>query len=1487
VTDFARISGEKIKRDGVLARRSRVLKGKKGYQMNYRFSLLLSFVLSWIAGAQIATGATGVIAYGSPVNGTSQIFLINPDGTGKRQVLQTANSVFAPALSPDGTQIAFFYGGASGSGIYLVNTDGTGLAFVPGSANYANAVWSADGTMLAARHTSSGAVAIFAPDGSGFQVITDTSNDGPRAVNGLTWSPDGRKIAFEGLTFGLRIQQIYLANTSGTGTATRLSTDDNSGYTTPAWSPGASKIACSKNGVVYTLNPASGTETRVTSPTLDPDNFDTYPTWSPDEQHLAVVSSDANNQILIMNANGSARTPLPSGQASYPNWSPAVPQPPPAFTFFSVSGPSSSMAPITFKGTSGARLQVRVESSVTPDGSWVTLADGGFMTEQPAGSGNYTLTTGAYPAGSNVYFRAVTSKLHYPDSVSPKPYPGPFTLHPVTGPLPIAFYVNGSTTPTDNLADTVLSFEASEAGTAAGMTVRVQATTGDPNGTGWKDLVVGNQCQMTYDPASNFWLLSSLNYPTVSGVYFRAVASAQGYHPDAFSGPVGPFDLTSSKPRCGAPELAVTGNGPFADLYFRTYLPAPVSGMTERIQQSSTPVDETTWTDLADSHSGVMSQTNDPKRFYLLAGQIPAGTNIFFRSIVSASNRADGISRPVGPYDITSDIPPTITSFVVAQQPLHGSGSPKDPATFQAGQLTLTINATASSGRQLGGIAILYDGDTLTTIKGSGATLTYNVSGTVPGDHVFEAVAIDDLGATGRTDTRPIYVRIQPPNVSSAGSCAEHASGDNSWTAAAIAAGKVFTLVTFDGNWADASSWKDQDGNPGVPGVNDLAIINAPIFLSQDITVRAISMTDGAIQGGAVGVAGFPVLTVTGAFTVHSNPKSTFTPVFSIHLIISAGASCNFWNEEQPIYLPQSIIDNYGSFNLHGNLAIISLTAFNNHGTTNFQPLLSVPTNAGLDPSADTRSLLAGSITNSGLIRSALISRDGNGLIGQDGNGIVAQGGLNLVNTNGSNIISQDGNSIVGQGGGNIVGQGGGNLVNTNGSNIVGQGGGNLVNTNGSNIVGQGGGNFKTSSGAARSASACSQAEGASAGFVQTGGETNLSGISINGPVTLSGGVLSGSGIIYGSLTNDGGYISPGHSAGAIGVSGDFQQGPNGTLILENGGYYPGQFDQLQVAGKATLGGRLDLKTIKGYRPTKIDLFNPILYSAVAGSFSSISPNVTVTYNAGGAILSNDPSKQQPASGQPENISTRMEVLTSDRVLIGGFIITGSSGTTKKVLIRGMGPTLGKFGVPGSLSDPLIELHYPNGAVETNDDWQQAADHDQIPQGFQPDPKEAALLVDLAPGAYTVIEKGAHGETGIGLTEVYDFGGSSAAALANISTRGFIDTGDNVMIGGFIVTGNEPTQILVRAIGPSLTQYGVAGALADPVLELHDANGNVITNDDWRATQESEIQATTIPPSDDKEPAILATLVPGSYTAIVRGKDNGTGVGLVEAYKIK
>lgn len=253
------------------------------------------------------------------------------------------------------------------------------------------------------------------------------------------------------------------------------------------------------------------------------------------------------------------------------------------------------------------------------------------------------------------------------------------------------------------------------------------------------------------------------------------------------------------------------------------------------------------------------------------------------------------------------------------------------------------------------------------------------------------------------------------------------------------------------------------------------------------------------------------------------------------------------------------------------------------------------------------------------------------------------------------------------------------------------------------------------------------------------------------------------------------------------------------------------------------------------------------------------------------------------------NISTRANVLAGDNVVIGGFIVTGTG--SKKVIVRGLGPSLSAHGVTGALADPTLELHNGTGAlILSNDNWKATQQAVIQATGIPPtNDKEAAILATLAPGSYTAILRGKSNGTGVGLIEVYDLDSAANSKLGNISTRSFVNTGDNVLIGGLIVGGNGGSDtVLVRAIGPSLTSAGVAHALPDPTLELHNGNGALISsNDNWKTTQLAAIQATGIPPKNDKEAAILATVASGNYTAIVRGKNNTTGVGLVEVYQIK
>jgi hypothetical protein len=208
--------------------------------------------------------------------------------------------------------------------------------------------------------------------------------------------------------------------------------------------------------------------------------------------------------------------------------------------------------------------------------------------------------------------------------------------------------------------------------------------------------------------------------------------------------------------------------------------------------------------------------------------------------------------------------------------------------------------------------------------------------------------------------------------------------------------------------------------------------------------------------------------------------------------------------------------------------------------------------------------------------------------------------------------------------------------------------------------------------------------------------------------------------------------------------------------------------------------------------------------------------------------------------------------------------------------------------VTENLADPTLELHNSSGAtVVTNDNWRDTQQNEVKATTIPPtNDYDSAIVRSVNPGAYTAVLAGKGGTTGVGLVEVYDLDLTADSKLANISTRGFVGKGDNVLIGGTIVVGSGSTTVLFRALGPSIP--GVANRLKDPTLELHNGQGTTIAiNDNWKDSQAAAIQATTIPPPDPREAAVLRQLTPGAYTAIVRGKNNTTGVALVEAYQIK
>jgi hypothetical protein len=295
----------------------------------------------------------------------------------------------------------------------------------------------------------------------------------------------------------------------------------------------------------------------------------------------------------------------------------------------------------------------------------------------------------------------------------------------------------------------------------------------------------------------------------------------------------------------------------------------------------------------------------------------------------------------------------------------------------------------------------------------------------------------------------------------------------------------------------------------------------------------------------------------------------------------------------------------------------------------------------------------------------------------------------------------------------------------------------------------------------------------------------------------------------------------------------------------------------------------------------------------------------TVTITANCQSPSPTPTPTPTPGAALGNVSTRSLVQTGDNVMIGGLIVQGTQ--PKRVILRAIGPELSQYGVPNAMANPTLELHDNNGAlIASNNDWQTTIiggiiTSDQVQDiqnsGHAPqDARESAIMADLPPGNYTAIVRGVNNAMGVALVEAYDLSPTVNSILGNLSTRASVQTGDNTIIGGFIVQGTQPKNVIIRAIGRELSQYGVPDPLANPTLELHNGSGALIaSNDNWQHTiiggvithdQVQDIQNSGHAPADASESAIIANLPPGNYTAIVRGVNNTTGVALVEVYDL-
>ena len=295
--------------------------------------------------------------------------------------------------------------------------------------------------------------------------------------------------------------------------------------------------------------------------------------------------------------------------------------------------------------------------------------------------------------------------------------------------------------------------------------------------------------------------------------------------------------------------------------------------------------------------------------------------------------------------------------------------------------------------------------------------------------------------------------------------------------------------------------------------------------------------------------------------------------------------------------------------------------------------------------------------------------------------------------------------------------------------------------------------------------------------------------------------------------------------------------------------------------------------------------FNALLSTTLdAGTYRILANSATVAAQTGSYTLTLSANTTAAAS-RLINIATRGRVGIGDAVLIGGLIIQGNA--PKTVIIRAIGPSLANFDVAGVLSDPQLQLFSGSTPIDNNDDWRQHPRAAELPTRLQPSlEQESAIVATLEPGAYTAIVSGVNAAQGVGLVEIFEATSNEPMRLVNIATRGHVGTGDNVLIGGLIIQGDSPKTVVIRAKGPSLADFGVAGVLANPQLQLFSGPTPIASNDNWQTDERVADLPVSLRPTNSSESVLVRTVQPGAYTAIVSGSGGTTGIGLVEVFEL-
>jgi hypothetical protein len=860
-----------------------------------------------------------------------------------------------------------------------------------------------------------------------------------------------------------------------------------------------------------------------------------------------------------------------------------------------------------------------------------------------------------------------------------------FVLHLTISLGPPRFSVNGrnepvypgSAPPVTGLADQPLRFSANYGGRQAGQFVGVQVSTNPADPASWQPLGNATEGFMIYDSTSDSYVVNSTAYPQAAAVYFRTNVKTAG-RADAASNVVGPFNLSSTAQRVDKTSLYITRNGPVANIRFGVTQLTPPPDVSVRLQSTTTPSSESTWTTV----SFLTVDPNDARQFYLDRDDYPVGDGVYFRVIATAPGYVQSLSSPQGPFTFIHD-PAAQVTITIPDSGGSGGTSFDNPLTPSASSFLVGANATGA-GRILRSLNLLYDGDRIDRFIGGTTNGSTQFNTGVAGHHLIEAVAIDDLGVQGHA--RPVHVHVRP-------------SG-----------GKIFRR-TDSGIWADPAAWVDEAGTNGIPGENDFAVLSGfDVSVASPVTVRAFSLNGGKMTGaGKVTVTGMATL---GRGTIRND------------MDIAQGATLLLINDEN-VQLGGTVV-NRGRTKFHGKGGIIGVQDANprpadgdtmspeflggikaffvNLGKALFHPPAGGRGQTAPPPRApEVRPIVFQQLQNQGEIKS--IAADGAPIISNDGASAVARNASGLVDRRGNRIISGGAGNIVAGGAGNIISNDGASIISNDGASVVAIGRANIISNDGASIISGGAGNRPSSTDG-------SDGTTPPAGFVQTAGEINLTGLSITSTMQLNGGLLTGSGAIVGDVTNDGALIAPGNSPGSLAVTGSFSQNIGGTLRIEAAGGEAHQFDQLQVGGTAALGGTLDLRMIGGYVPLPDDAFVPLGYAAVTGAFHTVSSNAQVSVTPTGIVTVLDPAAAPPfallsavsrkthgnagifdanlpVSGsigvEPRRSNPNGEhqlVLTfSEAVNVGGVAITGGNGTVSSATLNEAELTVNLTGV--------------------------------------------------------------------------------------------------------------------------------------------------------------------------------------------------------------